>query len=76
MEAAIAHDQKMHGNAHTPLTAPTSRRLAGHKLRAIALMHGPTLVGDGAAALTAFADYFEAALRRETEDLGETLHAP
>jgi flavorubredoxin len=67
VEAAIAHDNKMHGNAHTPLTAPTLRRLAALKPRAIALMHGPTFVGDGAAALTAFADYFENALRQEVE---------
>lgn len=67
VEAAIAHDEMMHGNAHTPLTAPTLRRLAGLEPRVIALMHGPTFVGDGAAELTAFADYFEAALRRESE---------
>ena len=67
--AAIAHDEMMHGNAHTPLTAPTLRRLAGYKPRVIALMHGPTFVGDGAAALATFADYFEKALRREIEKL-------
>ena len=67
--AAIAHDEMMHGNAHTPLTAPTLRRLAGYEPRVIALMHGPTFVGDGAAALRAFADYFEAALRRETAEM-------
>jgi flavorubredoxin len=67
VEAAIAHDKKMHGNALTPLTAPTLRRLAGLKPRMLALMHGPTFVGDGAAALTAFADYFETALRGATE---------
>jgi flavorubredoxin len=67
VEAAIAHDQKMHGNALTPLTAPTLRRLAGLRPSVLALMHGPTFCGDGAAELTAFADYFETALRQATE---------
>jgi flavorubredoxin len=61
--AAIAHDQRMHWTAVTPGTAPTLRRLAGLKPRTLALMHGPTFQGDGAAALMALADYFEAALR-------------
>ena len=67
VEAAIAHDKKMHGNALTPLTAPTLRRLAGLAPKRLALMHGPTFVGDGAGALTAFAGYFETALRQATE---------
>lgn len=66
VEAAIAHDKKMHGNALTPLTAPTLRRLAEHKPKRLALMHGPTFEGDGAAALLAFADYFATALRQAT----------
>lgn len=65
--AAIAHDKMMHGHALTPLTAPTLRRLAGHTPKVLALMHGPTFVGDGAAALGSLADYFDAALRQATE---------
>ena len=67
VEAAIAHDKKMHGNALTPLTGPTLRRLAEQKPKMLALMHGPTFVGDGAAALSSFADYFDAALRQATQ---------
>ena len=67
VEAAIAHDKKMHGNALTPLTAPTLKRLAGLEPKRLGLMHGPTFVGDGARALTAFAGYFETALRQATE---------
>ena len=67
VEAAIAHDKKMHGNALTPLTAPTLRRLAGHTPKMLALMHGPTFVGDGSVALNSFADYFDAALTQATE---------
>jgi flavorubredoxin len=40
----------------TPNTAPAIRRLAALEPVAIALMHGPTYLGDGAAALGALAD--------------------
>ena len=43
---------------HTPLAEPTLRRLAGLKPGTIALMHGPTFKGDGAAALNGLADYY------------------
>jgi len=42
----------------TKLTEPTLRRLAGLKPTTIALMHGPSFKGDGAAALTALADHY------------------
>jgi flavorubredoxin len=61
-DAAIAHDQLMHGHAYTPNTGPTLRRLAALEPERLALMHGPTFVGDGAAELTRLADYFEARL--------------
>jgi flavorubredoxin len=67
--AAIAHDRKMHGNSLTPSTAPTLRRLAALNPRLLALMHGPTFVGDGAVPLNAFADYFEGALQAATAQL-------
>jgi len=62
VEAAIVHDQLMHGQAITPDTGPTLRRLAELRPRRLALMHGPTFVGDGAAALDALADYFDTVL--------------
>jgi flavorubredoxin len=61
--AAIAHEERMHGSAVTPATAPTLRRLAKLEPKTIAMMHGPAFVGDGAAELLALADYFEKALR-------------
>jgi flavorubredoxin len=61
--AAIAHDERMHGNAVTPSTGPTLRRLAALKPRTLALMHGPTFQGDGEGALLALAEYFESAVR-------------
>ncbi len=62
--AAIAHDQLMHGHAYTPATGPTLRKLAALTPQRLALMHGPTFVGDGAAQLLALAEYFEAQLDR------------
>jgi flavorubredoxin len=61
-EAAIAHDQMMHGHAYTPNTGPTLRRLAALEPQRLALMHGPTFCGDGAAQLRALADYFDSCL--------------
>jgi flavorubredoxin len=62
-DAAIAHDKLMHGHAVTGHTAPTLRRLAELRPQRLALMHGPTYVGEGAAALSALADYFDAVAR-------------
>jgi flavorubredoxin len=62
VDAAIAHDQLMHGHAYTPNTGPTLRRLAELQPQHLALMHGPSFVGDGAAQLAALADYFESRL--------------
>jgi flavorubredoxin len=59
VDAAIAHDQLMHGHAVTRQTGPTLRRLAELNPQRLALMHGPTFVGDGAAALCSLADYFD-----------------
>ena len=62
--AAIAHDQLMHGHAYTPATGPTLRRLAELAPQRLALMHGPTFVGDGAAQLLTLAEYFDAQLEQ------------
>lgn len=59
VQAAIAHEQRMHGYAVTPSTAPTLRKLAALDPKTLALMHGPTFRGDGAAPLRALADYFD-----------------
>jgi flavorubredoxin len=61
-EAAIAHDQMLRGHAYTPSTGPTLRRLAALEPQRLALMHGPTFCGDGAAQLRTLADYFDARL--------------
>jgi flavorubredoxin len=61
-DAANAHDQLMHGHAYTPNTGPTLRRLAALEPQRLALMHGPTFIGDSATQLTALADYFDSQL--------------
>lgn len=61
-EAAIAHDALMHGHAYTPDTGRILRRLAALDPCRLALMHGPTFCGDGAAQLAALADYFDSRL--------------
>jgi flavorubredoxin len=64
VSASIRHEEMMHGHAITPQTGPTLRRLAEFEPRMLALMHGPAFVGNGAAALSGLADYFDAALGR------------
>ena len=61
-DAAIAHDQLMRGHAYTPDTGPTLRRLAALEPERLAIMHGPTFVGDGARELGLLADYFDSRL--------------
>jgi flavorubredoxin len=43
----------------TPMAEPTLRRLAALKPTTIALMHGPTFKGAGAAALEGLAEYYK-----------------
>ena len=57
---AIATEKAVPFMPATPQAAPTLRRLAALAPRTIALMHGPTYTGDGAAALNALADYYAA----------------
>lgn len=60
--AAIAAEDAFHSTSVGAATAPTIRKLAELEPHALALMHGPTFFGDGAAALNCLADYFEAEL--------------
>ncbi len=62
VEAAIAHEELMHGYALTPSTGPILRRLADLEPRRLALMHGPTFEGDSGTALRTLANYFDNAL--------------
>ncbi|HEY9217968.1 MAG TPA: MBL fold metallo-hydrolase [Phenylobacterium sp.] len=59
---AIASEELFHAMSMTPSTAAQLRRLAGLAPRRLALMHGSSFEGDGAAALNGLADYCEAAV--------------
>ena len=56
---AIAVSDRLPFMPPTPMAAPTLRRLAGCRPSTIALMHGPTFKGDGAAALAGLADHYQ-----------------
>jgi hypothetical protein len=58
VDAAIATEKAIPYMPSTPQAEPTLRRLAALEPRTIALMHGPTFKGDGAAALNALADHY------------------
>ncbi len=60
---AIAFEAGAHATSLGPTTGKMIRKLADLKPRRLALMHGPVYTGDGAAALNALADYFDAELR-------------
>lgn len=60
VDAAIKTEQAIPFMPSTPQAEPTLRRLAALKPQTIALMHGPTFKGDGAAALNALADHYAA----------------
>lgn len=53
---ARAAEDMFGASALTPMTAPTIRRLSGLSARTLAIMHGSSFHGDGAAALNALAD--------------------
>ncbi|HYD07129.1 MAG TPA: MBL fold metallo-hydrolase [Reyranella sp.] len=58
VDAAIATEKAIPFMPSTPQAEPTLRRLAALAPKTIALMHGPTFQGDGAAALNALADHY------------------
>lgn len=64
---AAALEDMMHSTALTPRTAPTLHRLAELRPSALALMHGPSFHGDGAAALHILAADYQSRLERERE---------
>ena len=60
VEPALAADDLFGATCLTPSTAPSLRALADLEPRTLALMHGPAFAGDGAGALRALADAYEA----------------
>ena len=60
---AIAGEDIAHYSALNPKMGATLRRLAELKPRTLALMHGPSFTGNGAAALNALADDYDRRMR-------------
>jgi flavorubredoxin len=67
---AVLLEDMMRATSLTPRTAPTIRRLADLRPTTLALMHGPSYSGDGASALLALADDYEARLEKELAEFG------
>lgn len=61
--AAMEAEDTFHSTSIGPATAPTIRRLAQLRPTSLALMHGPTYFGDGAATLNRLADYYDCLLK-------------
>jgi flavorubredoxin len=61
---ALATEDMFGATCLTPLTAPTIHRLAELAPTTLGIMHGPSYSGDGATALQALADYYEARLQK------------
>lgn len=62
---AMAAEAIFGASSLAPATAPTIRRLAGLAPRLLAVMHGASFRGDGAGALDALADRYEALIRQQ-----------
>lgn len=60
---AIAAEDLFRASSLTPSTETTIRRLAELSPQTLALMHGPSFAGDGAAALVALADDYDRRIR-------------
>ncbi len=60
---ALAAEDGFMATGLTPAVGPTLRRLAGLAPVTLALMHGPSYRGDGAAALRDLADHYDQRLR-------------
>lgn len=62
VDAADAAEDVFGATCLTPRTAPTMRELAALDPATLAVMHGSSFAGDGAAALAALADRYDARL--------------
>jgi len=67
---AIATEDLFRCSSLTPGMGPTIRKLATLAPRTIALMHGPSFAGDGAAALRGLAGDYDRRVRAALTDAG------
>ena len=70
---AIVAEEIFHASSLNPGMGATIRRLGALAPHTLALMHGPSYAGDGAAALRALADDYD---RRDASDDGLTAPVP
>jgi len=63
VEPSVVTEDLLHYTSLGPHTGSTIRRLADLKPRVLATMHGASFSGDGAAALKALGDHYDARLR-------------
>jgi hypothetical protein len=63
VEPSVVTEDLIHYTSLGPHTGSTIRRLADLKPRVLAAMHGASFSGDGAAALKALGDHYDARLR-------------
>lgn len=63
LEPAIAAEEAFGSTSLGPHTAPALRRLADLDPHILAIMHGSSYAGDGAAVLHSVADYYDQRLR-------------
>jgi len=61
---ALATERMLSFTSLTPGTAPTIRRLAALEPKTLAIMHGPSFLGEGGAVLEALAAFYEEQLRK------------
>jgi flavorubredoxin len=70
VSAAIAGEDIANFSALNPAMGATLRKLAELKPRTLALMHGPSYTGDGAAALIALGDDYDRRMRAKVREYG------
>jgi flavorubredoxin len=73
---AIAAEDLFRFSSLTPRMGTEIRRLAGLSPRMLALMHGPSFAGDGAAALRSLAGDYDRRVRAEQSDPGRAAGEP
>ena len=68
LEQSIQTESSFHYTSLGPTTGSTVRSLAALKPKVLATMHGSSFSGDGATALTALGDHYDALLRTALAD--------
>jgi hypothetical protein len=70
IEQSITSESLLHYTSLGPSTGSTVRKLAAFKPKVLATMHGSSFSGDGAKALSALADHYDALVHTAVADRG------